>query len=411
VQRINWPTVIVSALVSLVVTGGVATADQLIGTRDIKRGAVNYQRLSPGVQKLIKARASNGQNGIDGDPGSDGSNGVNGANGATGAKGATGATGAAGNNGQDGATGATGAAGATGQTGDKGATGETGEKGDTGDTGATGATGPTGNDGIDGEIGATGATGDAGQTGSTGTTGATGSTGSTGAAANESHVVTAAAPLGWLLAPYGDNSTVDGRGPENDGNHGTLDYVTPPAAPALNGAQTLLGTKALRFNYDTASSRSMVAYLPFRQTRINELTGLQYSSLVTSRNLGDAPGTQDVGIQIELLGSTRTAGGNGYGTLVFDPGTNGAVPNSTIWHRNNPLAGQVYFTRPLISGNCSISAPCSWAQFVSENPNAIIQTIKLRTGVNADTGWTGFEGYVDNVTLGYGTATNFDLGG
>jgi hypothetical protein len=48
---------------------------------------------------------------------------------------------------------------------------------------------------------------------------------------------------------------------------------------------------------------------------------------------------------------------------------------------------------------------------VHDNPNAIIQTVKLRTGVNANTGWTDFEAYVDNVTLGYGTATNYDLGG
>jgi hypothetical protein len=400
-KRINWPTVIVSALVSLVVTGGVATADNFVRTRDIKRGAVTYNRLSPGVQRLVrnKVQPINGTNGSNGAAGANGSNGSNGTNGSTGATGATGNTG---ETGASGATGATGVTGNTGATGEIGATGATGPSGDAGVAGEIGPTGATGNDGATGNTGANGATGQTGQTGQTG---------ATGAPATASHIVTADAPLGWLLAPYGDNSTVDGRGPDTDGNHGTLNYATPPAAPAYQGAETVLGSKALHFAHDSGSSKSIVAYLPFRQTRINELTDLQYSSLVTSRNLGDAPGTQDIGIQIELLGSTRTAGGNGYGTLVFDPGTNGAVPFSTIWHRNNPISGQVYFTRPLVSGNCSISAPCSWAQFVSENPNAIIQTIKLRTGVNADTGWTGFEGYVDNVTLGYGTAINYDLGG
>jgi hypothetical protein len=346
---------------------------------------------------MIKQRPTNGVNGANGSNGADGSNGRVGPNGADGPTGATGAAGTAG------ATGATGAA------GDIGATGATGAQGDDGIQGATGATGATGNDGAAGDTGPTGATGDAGQIGSTG---ATGNTGAAGPAADASRVVTTDAPLGWLLAPYGDNSTVDGRGPDTDGDHGTLDYATPPAAAAANGAETLLGSKALHFSHNTGSSKSMVAYMPARNTNISELTDLQYSSLVTSRNLGDAPGTQDVSIQLEVLGASRAgAPSNGYGTLVYDPGSNGAVPFSTVWHRNNPIAGLVYFTRPLTSGNCTISVPCTWATFVHDNPNAIIQTVKLRTGVNANTGWTGFEAYIDNVTLGYGTATRYDLGG
>jgi hypothetical protein len=54
---------------------------------------------------------------------------------------------------------------------------------------------------------------------------------------------------------------------------------------------------------------------------------------------------------------------------------------------------------------------CTFDQFVAENPNAMIQTVKLEIGQNSGDNWSGFAGYVDDVTMAFGTGASYDLGG
>jgi hypothetical protein len=335
-KKINWSTVVVSVIVSLVVTGGVATADTLVGTRGIKKGAITFSRLSPGVQNLIKLRTTNG---MDGEPGADGANGANGASGAH---------------------------------------------------------------------GATGATGGAGLNGATGAAGATGATGSAGLDADGNRIVNGSNLNGFVLAPDGDNTPAYG-GSDTDGAHGTYSFDTAPTAPvAPHGATTLLGTKALHVA-QSVSGKSMATFLPFKKTFLSELTDLSYSTIVTNHT---SNASEDVAMQIEVLGSSSTAFGNGYGTLVYEPSFNNAPTSG--WHRNNALGGKWWFTKASTTPNpsdCSINTPCKLSTFLDENPNSTILSVKLRNGQNNGGVGPGFEAWVDNITLGYGTATSFDLGG
>jgi hypothetical protein len=336
-NRINWSTVVVSVVVSLVVTGGVATAaDTLIGTRDIKRGAVTLTRLSPGVQKILRIRAVDGENG---------------------------------------------------------------EVGESGATGATGVTGLTG---------ANGATGIAGTPGANGLNGATGETGAPGLDADGNRVVNGSSLYGFVLAPDGDNTPAYGGG-DNDGAHGTYSFDTAPTTPvAPHGATSLLGSKALHVA-QSVNGKSMAVFLPFKKTQLSELTDLSYSTIVTNRTSNAA---EDISMQIEVLGSSSTAFGNGYGTLVYEPSFNGAPTSG--WHRNNAISGKWWFTKASTTPNpsdCSINNPCKLSTFLDENPSSTILSVKLRNGQNNGGAGPGFEAWVDNVTLGYGTATNFDLGG
>jgi hypothetical protein len=207
--------------------GGTAEATGLIHTSGIAKGAVTFNRLSPGVQKMVSKKADQGENGTAGHDGANGHNGGDGAagpQGPAGAKGDTGAKGAAGATGTQGAVGATGpqgpvgANGTTGATGLKGDAGTTGATGATGLKGATGATGATGANGLKGDTGANGAPGAKGDNGLKGDTGDKGDAGAPGAAgANANYVV--------VTHVTGGDSNVCGPDWANDSYTRTLQFI------------------------------------------------------------------------------------------------------------------------------------------------------------------------------------------
>jgi hypothetical protein len=116
--KVTFKAVIVAAVVTMLFGGGSAVAGSLITSakirdgsirnRDIHKRTVSLNRLSPGVQALIRDHARDGV---------DGRNGVNGTDGTRGATGATGARGAAGPAGPKGDTGPQGPAGPAGRNG------------------------------------------------------------------------------------------------------------------------------------------------------------------------------------------------------------------------------------------------------------------------------------------------------
>jgi hypothetical protein len=97
-------TIVACAITALAVVGTTATAakfisskdiaDGTIQNRDIKKGAISYQRLTPGLRALIAQAGKPGKDGVNGTNGTNGSNGANGAKGDTGAKGDKGNAGA-----------------------------------------------------------------------------------------------------------------------------------------------------------------------------------------------------------------------------------------------------------------------------------------------------------------------------
>ena len=150
----------------VVVAGGTAEATGLIHTNGIAKGAITFDRLSPGVQKKVSAKAVPGPAGATGLPGVNGAPGAPGAAGAQGAKGDSVATGLQGPKGDTGATGQQGVKGDAGATGPKGDAGVAGPKGD---AGAPGASGLNGEMGARGPVGPSGAPGPAGPAGPPGT--------------------------------------------------------------------------------------------------------------------------------------------------------------------------------------------------------------------------------------------------
>jgi hypothetical protein len=273
--------------------------------------------------------------------------------------------------------------GATGSKGDTGATGLQGLKGDTGPAGAT--------------VVASASQGDTGPKGSTGAKGDTGDTGAPGADSDAVRTVTAANLNGFVLAPDGDNTPAYG-GSDAPGN-GTTTFVAASGSP--KGSNVL--------DMQTTTGKSVVVFLPSAAGRLlSELTSFGYASKVVT-----APSTAlDVTAQIEVLHSSATHFSSGYTTVVYEPYVNG-YQGTTGWHRNDVVHGKVWSTQALPSGDCSQAAPCSFATFVAENPQATIMSApKFRIGQNSGTPANDAGNYqVDDVIYGFGSALNFDLGG
>ena len=77
--------VVACALTAFVaVSGATAEATGLIHTSGIAKGAVTFNRLSPGVQKMVSAKPKTGVPGLPGAAGVHGTDGLNGADGSAG---------------------------------------------------------------------------------------------------------------------------------------------------------------------------------------------------------------------------------------------------------------------------------------------------------------------------------------
>jgi hypothetical protein len=224
--------VVACALTAFVaVSGATAEATGLIHTSAIAKGAITFNRLSPGVRKMVSAKPTPGKPGEPGLPGVAGAAGVPGAtglrgpDGLNGADGLPGATGPQGLKGLKGDTGLNGLKGDTGLNGLKGDTGLNGLKGDKGDAGTNGAPGLKGDKGDKGDAGTNGAPGLKGDKGDKGDPGTNGTDGHDGAdaPAREYGVVKvnvargAGAVSTWatystaLGSPVGDNTGGDFR--------------------------------------------------------------------------------------------------------------------------------------------------------------------------------------------------------
>jgi hypothetical protein len=226
-----------------------------------------------------------------------------------------------------------------------------------------------------------------------------GDKGDAGLDSDQPRAVSADALRGFTLAPKGDNDDATANG--------TVDFATPPVAPTL-------GTKSLHFKSDTGKPVVVYAPLPSGyngatgpRPLLAELTKVSYGSLIHSQ----PQNALDVGFQFEVVKSKATAFTSGYTTVVYEPYQNGSSETLDEWHRHSVDTGLVWSTKALPSDDCTQAVPCPFAQFVSENPQAEVLTAKLRIGQNSGQGWSGFEGYVDDVSFGFGPVTRYDFGG
>jgi hypothetical protein len=98
-------------------------------------------------------------------------------------------------------------------------------------------------------------------------------------------VVLATGQHGVTLAPYGDNSQVDGRGSENTVDNGTITFAPPPLPPELGSQAARFASKSSDPATDPDAGRSVVAYLPLTgRPLLSTLTYARYQSFVQDRS-------------------------------------------------------------------------------------------------------------------------------
>ena len=119
----------------------------------------------------------------------------------------------------------------------------------------------------------------------------------------------------------------------------------------------------------------------------------------------------DVSLQFEVLKSKATKFASGYTTVVFEPYMNAASEKQDEWHRYSVDNSLVWSTSLPTGTECAQSNPCPFRVFREQNPFAEVITAKLRIGQNNGVGWSGFEGYVDDLSFGIGPVARYDLGG
>jgi hypothetical protein len=281
-----------------------------------------------------------------------------------------------------------------------------------------GAVGARGAQGVQGQSGPQGQKGDKGDKGEKGDKG---DKGDTGTSADQPRVVTDGALQGWQLLPRGtnpdptDNGVIAFRadGPRNT-DAAPKDYLPPLGAGSLKFASTngknVSAIVPLGPGNPGTATPSTVDGLG--GPSVADLTTATFASYVATQ---PQPGL-DVAFKVVVLGA-NTGTTSGFTTLVFEPVNNAAQGTTELgrWHRWYPSRGNWWSTRALASGKCQNAAgPTGWctlAQFVADNPNAVIASIRLEIGQNSGAGWSGFEGYVDDVRLGLdGIAIRYDLG-
>ena len=394
----SLPAFLLTAFALFIVATGSAAAASLITSANIKDESIQNRDLRDGAFTLSKLRAStiaslredNAQTlarlaALEAKAGIAGPAGTTGAAGAKGDTGATGAKGDAGTNGTNGTNGVKGDTGTTGDKGDKGDTGTTGAKGD------KGATGPTGNTGPAGPIG---------PTGPTGSNGANADGSVTAPVANDGD-------QGFGLAtPTGTGSQSGGAGPCT-------------ATTCDNGSATLSGGK---LNLAIAAPGGGFAEIgkSYAGTPISTLSSLAYDWARISAGTAAPVLKIDVtdAVPCAPISATCTPDrSRSTTTLIYEPvysEQNSAPKGEALdpagrWYSLFDIKGADERDAPNANGYAQ-----SLAEIIADNPDMKIQRIYLQAGQNAQgPPWSGFQGTVDDLTVGFGTAApiRYDFGG
>ena len=161
-----------------------------------------------------------------------------------------------------------------------------------------------------------------------------------------------------------------------------------------------------------ATGHSAIATNAYFGTALADITSMSYSTYQPGPTLA-------VAVQFDVR--YRTTDGAYGGRLIFEPYQNGTVTVGSGWQSWSPLAGKWWATHTnasgtggtqvvaLPSGNCAISTPCTWSEILAAFPDAQVYGRFL---LKAGSGWSGFDGNADDLTVGVsGSDVTYDFEG
>jgi hypothetical protein len=183
----------------------------------------------------------------------------------------------------------------------------------------------------------------------------------------------------------------------NDGTDATepCNFVLGPDTPPL-------GIGSVQLTATTPSDRHMIATPAYNGTPLSSVSDLDYWTYQPGPTLA-------ISLQFDVKYHT---GDTAYGgRLVFEPYQNGAVTVGSGWQHWDAYGGTWWASKTSAAGSnglCPQSAPCTWAEVLTNWPDAqIAGNLLLKAGGN----WTGFTGNADALTVGTagGGSTTYDF--
>ena len=204
-------------------------------------------------------------------------------------------------------------------------------------------------------------------------------------------VVSPSSPNGWTFVNDATNAPETGT------------FVTGPATPPLS-------TGSVQLAAPTTADAHMVATQAYAGTPLLSITNLDYSTFQSG-----PPSPLAIALEFDIHYRPLTDGTHYGGRLVYEPYQNGTVTVGSGWQHWDALNGGSALwwasnvkgptTTPSgfgSDGHCPISSPCTWKQVLSFFPNAeILGNLLLKAG----SGWSGFTGNADALTVGVGGST------
>ena len=194
---------------------------------------------------------------------------------------------------------------------------------------------------------------------------------------------------GWVLLQ--ENPTAAGNG----------QFLAGPATAPL-------GEGSLRLNPVTSTfGESIVSGMP--TTRFSNITSLTYHTYRVSGS-----NAQAIALQFSVCRSYFLGFCSGRSRLVYEPYWTGTNPSTGVWQEWDALAPNArwWMTNIAATATCGRDNPCTVATLLTTYPNLDILNEGGIVGVllKAGSGWTGFDGYVDNLTIGLnGVETTYDF--
>jgi hypothetical protein len=185
-------------------------------------------------------------------------------------------------------------------------------------------------------------------------------------------------------------------------------FVQGPSTPPSGSGSAELATPL-------ASDGKALVLPDYKGTRFDAITDLHYA---THRQTADPGNNLAIALQFNV-DYDLTDQATGYqGRLVFEPyqGIGGNVPQNT-WQTWDAKAGKWWGTKASVPVNgvtatnsCVQATPCTWTQLLAAFPNIGVHASYGAVVLKAGSGWAGFRGNVDQLTIGLsGTSTTFDF--
>ncbi len=189
-------------------------------------------------------------------------------------------------------------------------------------------------------------------------------------------------------------------GPDS-GTAGTGQMVSGPSTPPTGP-----GSAQMTATLDT--DRFMLGTIGHNSTKLSDITSLMYS---TYRNTGGS--ALAIALQFNIDTDITDSNIAWQGRLVYEPYYTQTVLDDT-WQTWNTLSdsgtGNWWFSGAPGNVSCSIGNPCTWNEVKTAFPNAGIHATLGATLFKVGGGWTGFDGNVDNFTIGVsGVDTTYDF--